>query len=502
MLRRIVCVSVPVLLIAMSGLIHAQAPSAVGWPAPGISAQHAVPYYGQGTGQNVGAGYYGQGYMSGPAQVAPAGYRYQNGPPPSVSPSDLAASQGVYSPLPSNQPMLARPIQRSPYQQFFFRGWLNGGITGNPDDPDDHWNRPLAFNDRSNEFQMNQLYLTMGRAVRQDDSWDIGGRVDFLYGTDYRYTQALGLETHRTSLADNHWNSDDGPYPSGQGLYGLAMPQAYAELRMPFGTGLSVKAGHFYSIMGYESVMAPNNFFYSRSYVTTYGEPMTHTGLLCSSELRPGLTAHLGFTRGWDTWDSYVGNDSLSVLGGVQWISPSQQTSAAFTFHTGDEPILAAGFGGGFSDFTNSTSYSMVLTHYLTPHLQYVFQHDLGVHKDAAYDLVAATREDAIWYGINQYFILHMSDKLSFAVRAEWFRDENNWRVLRRPSITDLDGDDYCDVTVGFNWRPSDRLMIRPEARWDWSGVEGVGFPAFEGMYNGKTEKSQFTFAVDATLFY
>jgi hypothetical protein len=489
MLRRIVCVSVSVIIVAISSLVHAQAPPAAGWPAHGIVAQHAVPYYGEGRAPSANS-------------IVPSAYRYQDPLPPSISPSDMPVPPSAASFAPANQPVSARRIQPSPYQQFFFRGWLNGGMTGNPDDPDDHWNRPLGFNDRSNEFQVNQLYLTMGRAVRQDDVWDIGGRIDFLYGTDYRYTQALGLETHRTSLSDNHWNSDDGPFPSGQGLYGLAMPQAYAELRMPLGTGMSVKMGHFYSIMGYESVMAPNNFFYSHSYATTYGEPMTHTGLLCSYELRPGLTTHLGFTRGWDTWDSYVGNNELSVLGGVQWVSPSSQTSAGFTFHTGDEPIVAAGFGGGFTGFTNSTSYSLVLSHYLTSHLQYVFQHDLGVHNDAAYNLIAGTREDAIWYGINQYFILHMTDTLSFAVRAEWFRDENNWRVLRRPSVTDVTGDDYCDVTVGFNWRPSDRLMIRPEARWDWSGVEGTGFPAFGGMFNEKSEKSQFTFGIDATLFY
>ena len=53
------------------------------------------------------------------------------------------------------------------------------------------------------------------------------------------------------------------------------MPQAYAEVFCPWGNGLSVKLGHFYSIFGYETVTAPDNFFYSHSYVFQYGEPNT-----------------------------------------------------------------------------------------------------------------------------------------------------------------------------------------------------------------------------------
>ena len=35
--------------------------------------------------------------------------------------------------------------------------------------------------------------------------------------------------------------------------YGLAMPQVYAEVFCPWGNGLSMKLGHFYSILGYET---------------------------------------------------------------------------------------------------------------------------------------------------------------------------------------------------------------------------------------------------------
>ena len=58
-----------------------------------------------------------------------------------------------------------------------------------------------------------------------------------------------------------------------------------------------MKLGHFYSILGYESVTAPDNFFYSHSYLFQYGEPFTFTGLLGTTKLGD-FTIQAGMTRG------------------------------------------------------------------------------------------------------------------------------------------------------------------------------------------------------------
>src|SRR5262245_50234994 len=74
-------------------------------------------------------------------------------------------------------------------------GWLDQGFTWNPDSPDNRFNFPMTFNDRSNEYQMNQFYLIAERAVKTDGCcWDFGGRVDVLYGTDYYFTTSVGWE--------------------------------------------------------------------------------------------------------------------------------------------------------------------------------------------------------------------------------------------------------------------------------------------------------------------
>ncbi len=370
--------------------------------------------------------------------------------------------------------------------QFFVQGWLDQGFTWNPADPDNRFNTPLTFNDRANEYQMNQLYLAMGRHVNKGSTWDVGGRVDLLYGTDYFFTTAAGLETY--SNGRQRWNLDDGPRAGGNAaLYGLAMPQLYAEFYAPWRYGTTVKVGHFYTILGYESVMAPKNFFYSHSYVKQYGEPFTHTGFLVSQQYGRRLTLHAGMTRGWDSWEDP--SDRPAFLGGISWTSRSNRTNVNFAVHTGDEHVQGE---------SNRTAYSLVLQQQLNCRWGYVFQHDFGVqHNGASNDQEAL--EPAYWYSINQYLFYDMSPTTSLGFRFEWFRDENNARVLGITIPQLVTGKNYYEATLGFNWHPSPRFVLRPEVRWDWSDVTP---PNAGGMYNDFLDKNQFTLAADLIFVF
>ena len=366
----------------------------------------------------------------------------------------------------------------------FARTWLSQGFTWNPDAPTNNFNVPVTFNDRANEYQMNQLYVSLGREVyKQGYSWDIGAQVDILYGTDYFFTTATGLETRQDGSPK--WNSGNGPRGTGASLYGFAMPQVFAEVFAPIGNGLSVKLGHFYTIMGYESVMAPENFFYSHAYTKQYGEPFTHTGLLADYDVSNELAFQAGFTRGWDTWEDPAG--TLAFLGGVNWTSIDGCTSLAFSLHTGDED----------ADGDNRTAYSLVCTRELGCRIRYVFQHDLGVEENAA--VGPGGPKNAMWYGINQYLLYEMDDTLAAGLRMEWFRDEDNARVLGIPVSTVTSGGNYFGLTAGLNWKPRPKVTFRPEVRWDHSDVAGP--PAFSrNMFNDFTETGQLTIAADLII--
>ncbi len=322
-----------------------------------------------------------------------------------------------------------------------WEGWIAQGLTINTQSPRNRSNRPVTFNDGSNQYQMNQLYLVAERAVRRD-AWSVGGRVDLLYGTDHRYTTSRGLEVDRN--LEPKWNAHE---------YGLAMPQVYMEAFAPVGSGLSVKMGHFYTILGYESVPAPDNFFYSHAYTMQYGEPFTHTGLLGESDLGP-LKLQAGLTRGWDNWEN--NNNEYGFLGGVSWTSNDDRTSLAFAIHTGPEE-------GWLSPAANSrTTYSLVFSRNLYGPWSWALQHDLGVDRRVMDD-----GSDAKWYGVNMYLFREITERWKFGYRFEWFRDNDGTRV-----INGLEAD-YYQMSWGLNYSPSDRLRIRPSLRWDWTGTRG-----------------------------
>lgn len=339
-------------------------------------------------------------------------------------------------------------------------GWLDQGFTGNFQKPSNNFNLPVTFNDRSNEYQMNQLYLFVERPVDYGgDEFDWGFRGDLLYGTDYFYTTALGLETRSDGAP--HWNSSNGPRSSGgynYAMYGLAMPQLYAEFYLPFLSGVSFKAGHFYTPIGYESVMAPKNFFYSHSYSMQYGEPFTHTGVLGTVQINDQLQVLAGVARGWDAWEDP--NDDGELLAGIGWNSANEDTSINLTLTSGDQD-------NGFSNTANRTLISFVLSHDFTDCLTYVFQSDFGIQDNGTinnqFQVVPAK-----WYSFNQYLFYDITDKFSVGARFEYFRDQNFSRVLQVPEFL-ATGGNYYGLTVGANWRPHPCVTVRPELRFDWS---------------------------------
>lgn len=368
---------------------------------------------------------------------------------------------------------------------FYADGWIAQGFTGNGDNPPDRFNGPMGFNDRANEYQLNQLYLILGREVDTNPcSWDMGGRVDLLFGTDYFFTEAIGLETRQDGSPK--WNSSNGPRGAGAALYGLAMPQVYAEISAPLGNGVNVKMGHFYTTLGYESVMAPENFFYSHSYSKLYGEPFTHTGMLFTYEVSPNLAVHGGLTRGWDTWENP--NDTCAGIGGFKWTCPDNSGSIAFALHTGEENRNG-----------NRTAYTLVATRQLTDRVSYTLQHDLGIEQNGA--AWGITRKDAIWYSINQYLFYQLNESTSLGLRVEWFRDEDAARIFTAAAANQVRGSNFSEVTLGLNWTPYSFITVRPEVRWDYSDVEVPGL-GVGGMYDAFRSHRQFTFGLDFIARY
>ena len=376
-------------------------------------------------------------------------------------------------------------------------GWINAGIGGN--DWGSPWNGPITFNDRNWQGQMNQLYLVNEKVLdTEDGGMDWGGRVDLLYGTDYVYTTARGLD-------GNLLNQTVPGQPSwGNRYYGLAIPQLYAEAGY---NNHAVKVGHFYTIIGYEVVPAVGNFFYTHAYTMQYGEPFTHTGILDTWKANDQMTVYAGITNGWDNYSDpinsipiansgYPGaNSNAAFLGGVSFKNSDETQALTITTSSGNEPILGGGPNFASNLVGNRSVISTVYTNELNDKWTYVFQNDNGWQFNAgSYALPLASGAGqagtAQWYGINQYMFYNISETLVGGMRLEWFRDNNGYRVIsgQRNFVAGVPQGpgnwaggfqgNFWQATWGLNWKPNRNFIVRPEVRYDWYSPDGYGSKA------------------------
>jgi len=328
-------------------------------------------------------------------------------------------------------------------------GWISAGIFGNVRGA--RGNGPLAFNDVGDGFTLNQLWVYIDRATDTGGyGVDLGGHVDYVFGVDGPDTQAFG---------DGDW---DATWDTARD-YGSAIPQLYAELAI---NNLTIKGGRFYTIIGWEVVQAPDNFFYSHAYTMYYGEPFTHTGFLASYELNDKLTVHGGWTDGWDNgWRNILG--ASTILGGVT-LNLSDNATLAWACSGGGQ-----GRAGGVDRgdvYMNSIVFELAVTNNFT----YVLQHDLG-------SVSGLGVNNSQWYGVNQYFQYQLNERWAAGIRLEWFRDDDGARVPV-DAVGNCNPGNYYEVTWGLNYRPHANVMIRPELRYDWfDGANVNGLPFNDG---------------------
>ena len=358
-------------------------------------------------------------------------------------------------------------------------GWLEQGLTFNDDHPPSHFNGPVANNDLDGEYQMNQFWMTLQRPVNGDNGFDLGGRIDLSYGTDWRWNISNGLE-----------NRINGPNDQ---TYGMMLPQAYVETAYH---DLDVQLGHFDAILDYESLPAPSNYFYSHSYCYTYAVPHQVTGALANYRIDGNWSVQGGIHNGWNQFDE--DSHSLDFLGGVRWQSSDRRTQVSYALTDGPQDPA--------SD-QNRFAYSLVIQEKLGPRSEYVLVHDLGVEDNAP-----TTGRQAQWYGLNQYYIYSISNQWAACFRAEWFRDQDGVIVdgpgtvpgVRAWSGGGFAGNFY-ELTAGLNWRPHQNVIFRPEIRYDWYDG-GIGSYAVSGQpglpFNDGRSSTQFLSAADLIVLF
>jgi len=373
----------------------------------------------------------------------------------------------------------------TPAPRFTISGWIDGGITFNPDSPRDNQNFGRLFDDRANEPLLNQAVINFERVLAaQPGEFDWGFKAQFMFGSDARYIHSLGLldSVMKTSL------------------YQPDIVEAYVSLHLSLLTerGVDVKLGKWVTLEGAETIDPRTNVFYSHTYIFNFGIPFNHTGALFTVHTTNWLDLMAGVTRGVNT-SVEDNNDSPAFDGGVGLNLNEGKLVVSASTHIGPETPNNNSALRYLNDITVTWKIRDKLTSIT----------DMNYARD---DLA-----NADGFGVAQYFTYAITDKVTAKIRGEIWRDDKGFFVAQfadpHDPVRALDGEATIDprtigggrtaygaLTVGLDIKPAvpkplTGLTIRPELRVDHS-LNGTR------SFNDSKDQTLFTAAVDAIITF
>lgn len=375
------------------------------------------------------------------------------------------------------------------FSRLAVRGYLHQGFTFNPDAPHDRQNFGRLFDDRSNDYRLNQLMLTLEQTVDAKKCLDWGFKAQFGVGTDARFTHATG------TLEDV---TDEPIEPE--------INELNATLHFKAGIPFDLKVGMYPSLCGLESIDPTANFLYSHSYIFNFGVPFKNTGFMLFAQVADNLQLMAGIDRGIN-----VGlddnNDAVSFNAAVIGKLFCEKLSYTLAAHYGPEDPEQLGTLAGFdADDENRLIVDLATTWNVNDKWTVMGDFNYG-HEEAPVGIGGSSPE---WYGAAGYVVYKACPKVDLILRGEVFRDADGFAVAQFAQNDDLldiqngifdhldprtvggGATTYYALTFGVNFRPCDNLLIQTEVRYDRAGSTTP--------FNDSSDKDQLTFAV-ATLF-
>ena len=261
-------------------------------------------------------------------------------------------------------------------------------------------------------------------------------------GLDAQKNHAIGI-----------FRDDDDAFPF-RNTAKFDLQEAYGSYKFPIGSGLTLKAGKFVTLLGYEVIESPLNLNFSRSFLFGFAIPLTHVGALASYAPVEGLTVTAGPVVGWDVADD--NNDTLSAMGQIAFTGVKDFTTA-LNFITGPEQ---------FDKKTNPRTVLDLVANYTgIPKLT------LGINVDYGWEVdepsLAGTRSrstNAHWWGYAGYVAYDWTDSLRTALRGEYFRDADGARTLAVGAGAPVS---LWEITATVQYKIWKGLVARLEYRHD-----------------------------------
>lgn len=315
---------------------------------------------------------------------------------------------------------------------------------------------PFAGTD-DNSFTFQQLWFEIGKAATKESR--AGFFTEIAFGRD---AGILG---------------NAGGAGGGDNLY---LNSAYIEyLATIGGFDVTFKGGKFGTLIGYEVAQAPYNFNITRGNVYNRLQPITHVGVLASTDLGNGFDVTVGVVNNPNYVGSIAsgsltpqidGNDAKTFLGHIGYSAESW--SASFNALTGGDTVRNEEPNVSILDFIIEATPMEGLT--LVLNADYVFG-DNDSNEFSATSNPGGTLDDDepnAW-GVALTGNYEWTERLNTALRYEFVDDDGN--VFGCSSAAAL-VEDECQIhsftsTVGY--KLTDDLTIRGEIRYDDADIKG-----------------------------
>jgi len=372
------------------------------------------------------------------------------------------------------------------YTYNFNGGGTDMGINGSPGPIPTH-----ALDIDSNDFNVNQIDISLDKALPDENTWAAGFHIDIGFGEDVK------------RFGENE---------PGLGGNGVSVIQAHVNFRVPVGTGLDFKIGKFCSpMLGFEVIPTPANINVSRSYWATLGAPLLHTGFLMSYRFTDWIDARLGLVNGWNNGDSNFldgfidgenGDDgpadfAKAILAGIALHAPGGNASLFNNFiystegdrlvgmtsssveHIGEIGVIQAHENAGIFLWNIWGQWTPVafdgrLLLAFNAGIGKAFDNHQGQWTDGTLaDAIGVDSNTDTWWGIAAYAKYRFTDALTLALRAEYFSDGDG-----TARIQDLAAN-YAD---NENWSDNDWAPYFVNSTDLWSLTATLGFDLWENM--------------------
>jgi len=387
---------------------------------------------------------------------------------------------------------------------------LDAGIIANPFRPATGLNWGQLFTDHANQVQLNQLLLTANKPLDPKNSdYQWGFKVQFMYGSDARYTQFLG-ELNRVDPEQR---------------YQLDVVEANVLAHLPWLTegGIDLKAGQYVTPLGYETIDPSTNPFYSHSYIFQFGLPFKHTGALATTHVNDVLDIYSGVDTGTNTTFGPLGdnNGAIGGIGGFNLTFLEGKLTVLALTHFGPDDATRAlspiGFNAnGFWRFYND----VLITWKATDTWTFVTEANWARDGFGIVTPSGTVNKPVNGFGGAQYVSYALTETVALNARGEVWRDDNNFFVASFPANNSFvqfqqglpttvhtapgANTTYGALTLGVTWKPDvpapiTGLLVRPEIRWDHAFTNNK---PFNNNLNGKGTDNSFTFGSDIVLTF